>query len=295
MSDLAHGMPQAGALPLSAGQGVGENRHNAGSAGELSSAQIASARQTWLNAGHDLAKFDTAFGLTPAVPVVPATTPAADTTSVVVESGGTMTASQAEAYSNHLRASGISEEAIAAELQRHGMIEDQRTDEERAWDREYRFDQHHAPSAYKIDINEAGLRGKMDVARLMAVQQNWGTFLSSMQVEPAIGSYIAERTIAGVRERAGMSEAQKQLWRQEQNAALLRRAGSQEKLATWLRNVDDVLKLALDNAGSNRQAVHNTMQSIAAAGGFDAASLEFLSNHGAKWRTWSTGLKANRK
>ena len=290
MSDLSSSLPQAGATPLPAGQGAGENRHNPGMAGELSAQQIETARATWLRQGLPADRFDAAFGLAPSVPVQQPTTPGPDKPQVVVEGGAVMTAAQAEAYSNHLRASGMSEEAIAAELQRHGMVEDTRTPNEMEWDEQHRFGTYHQPSAYKIDINDAGLRGKMDVARLMVVQKNWGTFLASMQIEPAIGSYIAERTIAGVRERAGLSEAQKTLWRQEQNAALLRRAGSQEKLAEWLGRVDDVLKLALENAGTNRQAVHNTMQSIAAAGGFDAASLEFLSNHGAKWNSWRAGL-----
>ena len=231
--------------------------------------QLAEARIYWVGQGYDLAAFDAAVAAdaNPAEPLAP-----------------TLSADQAERLAETLTAAGKTEAEIAATLAAHGMVPDDRTPDEIEWDIECGFGEHHEPSAYKLDIRATGIAGTADISTLLAIGGEWGNVLSAMQIAPSIGTDLAEKSISLAHRLAASTPAERQLWKMDQRAQALARAGSTEALAERIRLAGVAASMAI-SAGHSE-----AVEAMIASGALDDAyTIQTLANHGLAIETWRTG------
>ncbi len=250
---------------------------------DLSPAQIASARATWVAAGHDPGRFDAAMGVAPADPGSPAVpAPAAPGTGMDPLTGG-----QAETLAASLAALGKSEAEIEAEMAAHGMEPDQRTPEQIEHDREWGFDQHYEPGDYRINYQDTSLARTYTTDQLAASQAEWGALLAGMQIAPMIGGSLVEHVIRIGQGLAARTPAERGLWAAEQRYRATCSAGGPERLAERVRLAEVALKVAQANGASA-----DTIDAMRRSGVLDDAfTLATLANHGRALEGWLAGPK----
>ena len=174
----------------------------------LTVGQVASARAFWISLGKDPAIFDAEYG-GPAFGVAGGNVEQGQA-DMQVSPVASLTPEQADKMAAELAARGMSDEQVAAEMDRFGMQPDPRSDEQRAWDNEHGMDRAYAPSDYRVRWTDTGLAQSKSTAELVAIQGQWGSFLSAMQVPPAIGAGWIEHAVsvnASVRAMAPADQA----------------------------------------------------------------------------------------
>jgi len=250
--------------------------------------QISSARAVWIAAGHAVARFDAAMA--PPQAAAPAATPTPEAThdapAAAPEYGVTLTPEQASALEDRLLAAGFTPAQVAAEMDKFGLVEDERTDEQRAWDTEHGFGTVHPPEAYTVNFRDTGSLGLHNSASMAASLAEWRSFGHGLQINPELFTSLVTEAARTGQSIAKMDDVSKALWVQDQKFQALQRAGSPEALQE--RNVlaGEAIKYAIDNG-----AKPVLIEALRSAGAFDNWwILQTLANHGAALRGWRAGL-----
>lgn len=142
---------------------------------------------------------------------------------------------------DRLRAAGVPEERIKAALCADGWDVPEHTPEQQAeieakeeWDQSWGFGRKVEASEYKIDYLNHGGRNADPVA-LANVNREATQFLAGMQIDPTLGAAVIERAMDVTQRLATMNPAQREIWKQDQSAAMRRLVGGEEGMRETTR------------------------------------------------------------
>ena len=251
--------------------------------------QVAAFREAWIAAGHDPVRFDMATASTPATPTRDASgryaaPPATgDAPSPVQVLGGTkapsFNAAQLAEIAESLVRSGVDPQRVREAMAEQDMVPDERSDEERAHDADWGFDQHYEPKDY--DLGGIYRDHSLDPARTPALNVAATEWLAKMQAEPGMGKALMDRVLQVGRETAKLDEAGRGLWKAQQRHALESRF-SPEKVAETMRLAGYAIKMG--GAGDD---FHEALRLGMAL--HDATVVRTLATIGRRIEGWSKG------
>jgi len=273
----------------------------------LSAAQVASMREAWLAAGHDIARFDAALspnaqhvggqgsaritdstpGALPrdqagrfTVPPDPTSRSGDAAPSAVQLLGNTktppVTSAQAADLAEALLKAGVDPARVREAMAEHGVVEDTRSDEEQAHDVSWGFDQHYEPGDYTGIEYPRGT----DPAALVEFNTAATGWLAAMQAQPLEGKFIVERGMEIGRELRGMDDAQRATWVAKQRYDLEQRLGP-DAFKETLRLAAYALRM-----GRDQPFYENLRQSHALD---DPFIVRTLANVGRRIEGWTKG------
>ncbi len=243
--------------------------------------QVAAARANWIKFGYDPAKFDAA------VAAAPEETPPGYTPGTGIQR---LTQAEADTLEATLRASGLTEDQVAAELQAHGYERDTRSPEQFEHDERWGFGREYKAEEYKINYRDAGILDQHTTETMAASQVEWRDLLTGFQISPAIGADLVERAIRTGQAFTKMDADQKTLWIAEQRAQGLRVAGSPEAVTERNRLAGVAITYAVQHG-----ARASTIEALRQAGAFDDwFTIQTLANHGRALEGWLAGPKGSR-
>jgi hypothetical protein len=216
---------------------------------------LESMRETFIKAGLDPALVDREYGLAEAAPASNPTTPAQTPT------------------------------------QQPAVVAEDRSEAQIAWDQEHMLDTPRQPADYKLDLRALGLIGR-PITEVTAAQEQWGTFLAGMQMDPMIGTGLVEHMSRTGRAFAGMGDAERGLWQMGQETELLRHCGSPEAVKALKQDAGLAIQWSYEHA-ANQGAVAEVVDAMGQSGVTkDWFVLRTLANHGANLRAWQVGRPA---
>jgi hypothetical protein len=206
----------------------------------LSPDQVASARQDWIAAGLDVAKFDAAASGTSPEPTPP---PSVDQRPEGRPDPMNLTDAQRGEMVSALLAAGMSREAVEAAVKADGgempgapppaLTEEQEV-----------FQAAFAPAApHDIHVEYLGrISPDTDIADLAELNREATTWASEIGFPAALGAAVIERALDVGHAYERMTDVDRQLWQVEQKIDLERMAGGPEKAAEKIALATEALK-----------------------------------------------------
>jgi len=189
--------------------------------------------------------------------------PAAEEGSVIIggsAGGATFTSDQVRQLADELLKAGAGREQVEAALKADGIapkVVDGRTDEQIEMERAFGGAAAHD---YRIDYRTRMPAGMAD-RDLAAADQEARAWLSDLALPVDLGPSVIEQAIDASQRYARMDDAERELWRREQQALFDRVAGSSERAIELLANVSRLRERGdadywalLENAGALHDA-----------------------------------------
>lgn len=226
----------------------------------LSPDQIAGAREHWASLGLNPADFDAA--VTAAVSFDQPNERGEPAVEVLSDlKTPTLTEAEARAMAAELIRAGMPREHVEAALEADGyaLADDPRSEEEREFDAALGAV---PPEAYRIDFRGRLLAG-LDPAQVAGGNAEFQAWLSATGFPPDIGPAVVERALDVALRCKAMSDAERELFKREQEAAFIQMAGSEERAL----ELADLAEAALARGGSAMWAA------LAASGALDDAGM----------------------
>ena len=126
----------------------------------------------------------------------------------------TLPVAQAQKMSARLLAQGVSQERVDAALAQSGveLPKGTLTPAEVEHNAAHGLDKLYAPTDYRIDLRSVG---PMDIGDAKAIQTEFATAMSEMNLQPGLGSAVAERLLQVGAQNAKSTPAQLALQRRE--------------------------------------------------------------------------------
>ena len=185
----------------------------------------ARGREAWVRAGHDPVKFDQRMSGATSAPAPAHTAPVAPKQAPAGAGERTLPVAQAQKMSARLLAQGVPQERVDAALAQSGveLPKGTLTPAQVEHNKDFGLDKLYSPQDYRIDLRPLG---SMDIGDAKAIQTEFSTAMSEMNLQPGLGSALAQHLLQLGAQNAKSTPAQLALTRSANLAELGRKFGA---------------------------------------------------------------------